>query len=341
MPAEWEPHEAVWLSWPHSDGQSYPGKTLDWVMPEYVGFVRELTKWVPVYINVREKADRDSAEKNLDGVLERITFFEIPTNEPWVRDHGCIFVVNDKGERRAVSLRFNAWGKKYEPFGDDAAAGARMAEALKIPVHDSRLIGEGGGIEVDGKGVLLTTRSCFLSENRNMTLGQNHVGEALKEAFGASSVVWLEAAIAGDDTDGHIDTTTRFFGESQVLVSVPDDPNHSDFTVLSAHREALKNAGFEVVELPVPEPFSVEPPEECGESWSVPQAPAGYANFLVTNGAVLVPTFEDPADEVALRIIGECFPGREIVGLPSRRLIWGLGSFHCLTQQVPCAAGGQ
>ena len=174
MPAEWEPHEAVWLSWPHADGQSYPGKTLDWVMPEYAGFVRELTKWVPVYMNVRGKIDRDFAEEILDGVLERITFFKIPTNEPWVRDHGCIFVVNDNGERQAVSLKFNAWGEKYAPYDDDAAAGAKMAEVLGIPVYNSVLTGEGGGVEMDGEGVLLTTESCFLSRNRNMTLGHRH-----------------------------------------------------------------------------------------------------------------------------------------------------------------------
>ncbi len=341
MPAEWERHEAVWLSWPHADGESYPGKTLDWVMPEYAGFVRELTRWVRVYINVRGDNDRRAAEVALDGVLDRVTFFDIPTNEPWVRDHGCIFVVDDRGGRRAVSLRFNAWGEKYEPYADDAAAGARMAEALGVPVYRSRLTGEGGGLEVNGGGVLLSTGSCFLAESRNSTYSQSEVEHELRMAFGVDRVHWAEAAILGDDTDGHIDTTTRFVPGNRVLVSVAEKEANADYSVLREHAEQLARSGFEVVRLPVPEPFSVEPPEECGESWCVPQAPAGYANFLVTNGAVLVPTYGDPADERALEIIASCFPDREAVGLESGRLIWGLGSFHCLTQQVPVGGTGK
>jgi agmatine deiminase len=339
MPAEWEPQEAVWLSWPRRSGVSYPGETLDWAMPEFAGFTRALAQHVPVYINVADAVHEAEARSALGaGAAVRCRFFTIPTDEPWVRDHGPSFLVGPGGVRGAACFRFNAWGEKYAPFDADARAGAAMAAAAGARGFDVGLTGEGGAVEVNGCGTVLTTASSLLNPNRNPGKSRAEVERALADALGTPNVVWLEAELAGDDTDGHVDTFARFTATGAVAASLPESPHHPDFPALSALHRALAGVRLEdgsrpeVVALPVPEPFVQCPP---GGAWEPVTVPAGYANFLVTNGAVLVPAYGDPADDRAAGLVGQLFPGREVVPLPSRRLIWALGSFHCLSQQLP------
>ncbi|HUF36317.1 MAG TPA: agmatine deiminase family protein [Gemmatimonadales bacterium] len=340
MPAEWEPQEAVWLSWPRRSGVSFPGDSLDWALPEYAGFARALARFTPVYINVSGPEHEAEARAALGGgsAADVFRFFTIPTDEPWVRDHGPSFLVGSGGERGAACFRFNAWGEKYAPYDADARAGAAMAAAAGARRFDVGLAGEGGAIEVNGRGTVLTTASSLLNPNRNPGIPKISVERALSDALGAPNVVWLEAELAGDDTDGHVDTFARFTAPGTIAASLPDSPGHPDFPALSGLHRALAGVRLEdgskpeVVALPVPAPFVQCSP---GGAWEPVSVPAGYANFLVTGRAVLVPAFGDPADDRAADVLGQLFPGREIVPLASRRLIWALGSFHCLSQQLP------
>jgi agmatine deiminase len=308
-------------------------------MPEYAGFARALARYLPVYVNVADAAHEAEARAALGAEASaRYRFFTIPTDEPWVRDHGPSFLVNPAGERAAACFRFNAWGEKYAPFDADARAGAAMASAAAARRFEVGLAGEGGAIEVNGRGTVLTTASSLLNPNRNPGKQKAEVERALADALGAPNVVWLEAGLAGDDTDGHVDTFARFTAPATIAASLPESPGHPDFPALSALHRALARLRLEdgtrpeVVALPVPAPFTQCPP---GGGWDPVPVPAGYANFLVTNHAVIVPAYGDPADDRAAALLGQLFPGREVVPLPSRRLIWALGSFHCLSQQLP------
>jgi agmatine deiminase len=336
MPAEWAPHEATWISWPHNR-DSWPG-VFEGVEPAMVEFVRSLAEREPVYVNVLDATH----ERHVAGLLaravprERLRFYRFPTNDAWARDHGAIFVTRPGAAepRLAVDFDYNAWGGKYPPFDLDRRIGAQMAEALGVPRFASDIVLEGGSIEVNGEGVLLTTEQCLLNPNRNPTLGRTELEHVLRRAFGVTEVVWLGEGIEGDDTDGHIDDLTRFTAPDTVVTVVEPNRRDRNHAPLTANRRRLAELKLgpgqrplNVVELPMPEPRYLDDQ----------RLPASYANFYVANGAVFLPVFGCAADDTARGVLAECFPGRRVVPVDCRTLIAGLGALHCLTQQVPAA----
>jgi agmatine deiminase len=333
LPAEWAPHEATWISWPHNR-DSWPG-VFAGVEPATVEFVRALASCEPVYINVLD-AEHERHVRHLLAAAappERLRFFRFPTNDAWARDHGAIFVTRaGKNEPRlAVDFDYNAWGGKYPPFDLDREIGRQMADALGVPrFAQPGVVLEGGSIEPNGAGALMTTEQCLLNPNRTPLLGIADIERLLRNALGVTQVIWLGDGIEGDDTDGHIDDLTRFFRPDAVLtVMEPNksDPNHAPLLANRRRLAELKVGGraLEVVELPMPEP------RYLGDQ----RLPASYANFYVANGAVLLPTFGCPQDDAARAIVADCFPGRRVLPVDCRVLIAGLGALHCLTQQVP------
>jgi agmatine deiminase len=308
------------------------------VEPAMAEFVRALAACEPVYVNVLHAEHERHVRRLLEPLAapERLRFYRFPTNDAWARDHGAIFVTREGPHepRLAVDFDYNAWGGKYPPFDLDRQMGRKMAEALGVPRFEQPgIVLEGGSIEVNGEGLLLTTEQCLLNPNRNPTLSRGDIERVLRDAFGVADVIWLGEGIEGDDTDGHIDDLTRFVSPGTVVtVMEPSrrDPNHAP---LAANRRRLAELrvgpgpgrALEVVELPMPEP------QYLGEQ----RLPASYANFYIANGAVLLPTFGCEADDAARSILVDCFPGRRVVPIDCRVLIAGLGALHCLTQQVP------
>src|ERR1700719_192341 len=331
MPAEWEPHAATWLSWPRREGISFPD-SFDRVLPTLRAMVEALIESENVCINVCNGAHEAEAQQVLRGLsMERITFHRIPTNEPWCRDHGPIFLTRKKEPRLAiVDWDYNAWGGKYPPCDLDEVVPTRIGEILDVPVFYPRMILEGGSIEVNGTGTLLTSESCLLNKNRNPDLKRDQIEERLRDYLGVREILWLGDGIEGDDTDGHIDDLARFVSETKVVTvgeENSDDANYKPLQENMSRLRAMKVGGrkIDIVTLPMPKKMVREGL----------RLPASYANFYIANSSVLVPTFADPADELALSILRDCFPMRRVVGIDSRELIWGLGTFHCLTQQQP------
>jgi agmatine deiminase len=331
MPAEWERHAATWLSWPRREGISFPD-SFDRVMPTLRAMVEALIESERVCINICNGAHEVEAREVLRGLpTERISFQLVPTNEPWCRDHGPIFLTRDLDPKLvAVDWDYNAWGNKYPPFDLDEVAPTRVAEILGVPVFYPGMTLEGGAIDVNGAGALLTTESCLLNKNRNPSLSRDEIEQCLREYLGVRDILWLGDGIAGDDTDGHIDDLARFVSESTVVSVVEenrDDENYEPLRKNLARLQAMEIGGgaIEVITLPMPKKIMREGL----------RLPATYANFYIGNSCVLVPTFSDSADEAALSILRECFPNRRVIGIDCRELIWGLGAFHCLTQQQP------
>ena len=264
--------------------------------------------------------------------LTKIDFFIHPTNDAWCRDHGPSFLINTKGDpsRMIVSWKYNAWGGKY-PHNLDEQIPGLVAEKLKLPVVFPGIVMEGGAVDVNGDGTLITTTSCLLNKNRNPQLKQEQIEEYLKDYFGVEMILWLGDGIDGDDTNGHIDDITRFFKEDGVVTVVEHDktdPNHKplkdNLKLLKTMRE-LRGKQLDIVELPMPPPVVFEGI----------RLPASYANFYITNHAVIVPTYRCKEDDKAMLTLEECFPDRKVIGIDSVEIIWGLGSFHCLSQQEP------
>jgi len=331
MPAEWEPHAATWLSWPRREGISFP-ESFDQVMPALRAMVEALIESEQVCINICNGAHEAEARSVLDGLpMERITFHPIPTNEPWCRDHGPIFLTRDRDPRLAVvDWDYNAWGNKYPPFDLDEVVPTRLAEILKVPVFYPHMILEGGSIDSNGAGALLTTESCLLNKNRNPNLSRDEIEQRLRDNLGVREILWLGDGIVGDDTDGHIDDLTRFVSERTVVTVVEENRDDENYTPLQENLARLRKMkiggrNIEIVTLPMPQKMVREGL----------QLPPSYANFYIANTCVLVPTFADPNDEAALSVLRECFPNRWVIGIDCRELIWGLGTFHCLTQQQP------
>src|SRR3954468_4068245 len=331
MPAEWEPHTATWLSWPRREGISFPA-SFDRVLPALRAMLEALIESEQVCINVSNEAHQSEARSVLTGLpMERIGFYHVPTNEPWCRDHGPIFLTRGRDPRLAmVDWDYNAWGNKYPPFDLDEVVPTRLAEILNLPVFYPHMILEGGSIDVNGTGALLTSESCLLNKNRNPNLSRDEIEQRLRDYLGVSDILWLGDGIAGDDTDGHIDDLTRFVSERTVVTVVEEkrtDENHEPLQENLDRLRGMKISGrkLDIITLPMPNKIQREGL----------RLPASYANFYIANTCVLVPTFSDPNDEAALFVLRRCFPNRRGVGLGSRDLIWGLGTFHCLTQQQP------
>ena len=335
MPPEWAPHQATWFSWPHNP-DTWPTQ-LEATQRALAEAVAALSRHEHVHVNVLDQAHAEHVSRLLadDTVLESVSFEPIPTNDAWCRDHGAIFVVDRNGRLTAMNFRFNAWGGKYPPFDLDDAVPPQMAACLGVPVVTVDHVLEGGSVDVNGAGALLTTSQCLLNGNRNPQRSKAEIEVLLYEYLGAEQVFWLGEGIVGDDTDGHVDDITRFVAEDTVITAVePDakDPNHRP---LAENRELLDTfrladgRPLKVVELPMPEPVS------NGRD----RLPASYANFYIANGLVLVPVFGSDRDADALAVIGDCFAGREVVAIDCRDVVVGLGTLHCLSQQVPAVRG--
>lgn len=333
MPAEWEPHAATWLSWPRPEGISFPG-CYELIPPVLAKMVAALADSEPVHINVRDGDEEALVRRDLHSVdTAHVRFFHIPTNEPWCRDHGPIFLTRPGDTRPAVlDFEYNAWGWKYPPFDDDDQVPTRVAEALGgLDVYYPGIVLEGGSIDVNGTGSLLTTESCLLNPNRNPTLRRPQIEEIIRDHLGVRQILWLGDGIEGDDTDGHVDDITRFVNRTTVVTVVEEDHADPNYEPLQSNLSRLREMCAEdetplrVLTLPMPSPVRRE-----GQ-----RLPASYANFYVANKVVLLPAFNDPSDAWAASVLREVFPNRQIVPIPSRDLVWGLGAFHCLTQQQP------
>ncbi len=334
MPAEWEPHAGTWLTWPRPEGISFPDK-YDTVPPVYAELIRHLVQVEDVNINVWNQEKEDWVRGLLlkeKTPLERVHFHHFPAYEPWCRDHGPIFLKRDH-ERAIVDWDYNAWGGKYPPFDLDDAIPQHVARLRNLPLFSPGIVMEGGSIEVNGCGTVLTTTSCLLNPNRNPHLSKTEIEKYLCDYLGASQVLWLGDGIAGDDTDGHIDDLTRFINPTTLVTVVEDDPSDVNFGVLQENLQQLQHfrnldgSAFRVVTLPMPGVIEYD-----GQ-----RLPASYANFYIANKIVLVPTYRHKNDAVALAILQKEFPAHRVIGVDSTELIWGLGSFHCITQQEPAA----
>ncbi len=334
MPAEWEPHAATWLSWPRPDGISFPD-AYELVMPAFAQMVDALADSEPVCINVWDAAHQSEVSRQLSRCGSRdghVRFYRHPAYEPWCRDHGPIFVKRQQPPQCVViDWAYNAWGGKYPPHDLDDAVPTLVAEALGLPVYEPGIVMEGGSVDVNGRGTLLTTRSCLLNPNRNPHLDEVQIEGYLRDYLGVSNVVWLGDGIEGDDTDGHVDDITRFVNETSILTVVETDPGDANHIPLKANLDSLRGMRLEdgsavnITELPMPSRI-----ERDGL-----RLPASYANFYIANKVVLLPVFADARDGEAERILSNAFPSRLVVPIDCTELIWGLGAFHCLTQQQP------
>lgn len=335
FPPEWAPHQATWLSWIHRE-ESWPGK-LEAAYPAYCEFIARLSFHEEVHINVADEPMQIDAIRRLkewDHNRHNIHFHHFPTNDAWCRDHGPAFLLNKKKNKSKalVDWGYNAWGNKYPPFDLDDQIPTRIAEKLGLPVYHPGIIMEGGSIEVNGAGTLMTTSACLLNPNRNPHCPKEEIEWFLQEFYGADQILWLGDGIVGDDTDGHIDDIVRFVNTSTVLAAVEEDPADENYAILQENLKMLRDfrlpggQALHIITLPMPGPVIHE--EQ--------RLPASYANFYIGNGAVYVPTYRDRKnDSRALQIIRNCFPDRVVYGIDSTDLIWGLGSFHCLSQQEP------
>lgn len=333
MPAEWEPHEATWISWPQPGCNSFPG-SYERVLPTFIRMVEALAESETVRINVLDAAQETSVRQLLRGVPpERVEYFHIPTNEPWCRDHGPVFVRRKTVPRLAVlDFEFNAWGWKLSPFEDDDEVPKLVARQLGLHVFDhSGFVLEGGSIDVNGAGTVLTTESCLLNPNRNPKLSRAQIEKKLHDVLGVRQVLWLGDGIEGDDTDGHVDDIARFVSKAVVVAASEEDENDPNFEPLRMNIERLRE-----MRLPDGEPIHVLPLPMPGRLVREGiRLPASYANFYIANEIVLLPVYGERNDAWAESVLREAFPKRRIVGIDCRELIWGLGAFHCLTQQQP------
>lgn len=338
MPAEWARHQGTWLTWPRPEGISFPDK-YEPVPAVYAAFIRELVAVEDVNINVwhREMEDWVRGLLTTHGCpLERVRFFPFPAYEPWCRDHGPIFLVRGggegkPGERAVVDWGYNAWGNKYPPCDLDDAVPQHVARLRGLPLFSPGIVMEGGSLDVNGAGTLLTTESCLLNPNRNPNLSKAQIEQYLRDYLGVRNILWLGDGIVGDDTDGHVDDLTRFVNPTTVVTVVEEDPQDENHAPLKENRDRLRTMHDEqgrllrVVELPMPGRLEYD-----GQ-----RLPASYANFYIANGIVVVPTYRDPKDKEALEILQREFTDRRVVGIDSTDLVWGLGSFHCISQQEP------
>ncbi|NBY25149.1 MAG: agmatine deiminase family protein [Chitinophagaceae bacterium] len=334
FPAEFAPHVATWLSWPHKEA-SWPGK-IHSIFPSYAQFIKELVKGEEVKINVVNTAMQQFATQTLEkaGVdLSRVKFFLHPTNDAWCRDHGPAFLINPSAAqpKAIVDWGYNAWGDKYPPYDLDDVIPTLIARHYNYPVYYPGIVMEGGSVEFNGAGTVLTSTACLLNPNRNPHLNQAQIEEYLRAYYGVEQVLWVDEGIVGDDTDGHIDDTVRFVNEDTVLTVVETNRSDENYSLLQHNLKQLKSMRLSngkqlnIVEIPMPEPLSYE-----GQ-----RLPCSYANFYIANQSVIVPVFNSKNDDKALQLIEECFPGRQVIGIDSTDIIWGLGSFHCLSQQEP------
>ena len=334
MPAEWARHEATWLTYPKNP-DSWPGK-IETIYPSYHLFVKTLAEGEQVHINVDDETMRDHVAHELDAIgtnMQHISLHIIPSNDAWCRDHGPAFLLNrrDPAKRAIVNWNHNAWGGKY-PYELDTEVPRRIHDLMPdMPLFEPNIVMEGGSIEVNGVGDLLTTTSCLLNPNRNPSLDQDRIEGYLRDYYGVDNIIWLGDGIVGDDTDGHVDDLSRFVSEDTIITAVEEDVWDENYEPLQKNLRMLQRCRLAngkqptIVELPMPDVVFYD-----GQ-----RLPASYANFYLANGKVIFPTYRCLTDNEAAYILEACFPDREVIGIDSTDIIWGLGSFHCLSQQMP------
>jgi agmatine deiminase len=321
FPAEWEQHEATWLSWPHKE-ESWPDK-LQEIYPQYSEFIKIISQDEFVRINVKDEEMRKFAMDCImqaGAKLENIEFYFHETNDAWCRDHGPAFLINKDAEEPKIILDwgFNAWGGKYPPFELDDVIPTKIGKEFDIPVIYPGIIMEGGSVEFNGKGTILTSKSCLLNKNRNPHLSQEEIEQYLKDFYCVEQILWVEDGIIGDDTDGHVDDTIRFVNENTVLTVVEDNVEDDNYEILQTNLRQLKEmrlldgTPLNIIELPMPDPVI----------WEDQRLPASYANFYIANKSVIVPIYKCEKDQIALDIIQNCFPDRKVVGIDSTDIIW-------------------
>jgi agmatine deiminase len=333
MPAEWEPQAAVWLSWPHNR-KTWPGRFRP-IPEKFAEIVATISRFEEVRLNIAKALQPRawSLITRAKADLAKVELYNHPTNDAWCRDHGPIFVKHGRtGEVALTDWQYNAWGGKYPPFDKDNAIPPRIARALKLRRFVIPRVLEGGSIDVNGAGTLLTTEACLLNKNRNPSLTRAEIEQLLRDNLGVQQILWLGDGIAGDDTDGHIDDLSRFFSADGIVTVVERNARDANHAVLQENLERLRSlrtpAGkkFRLIELLMPSLCY------CNGQ----RLPASYANFLVINGAVLMPAFRQPRrDAEAAEILAGCFPGREVIAIDCLELAWGLGTLHCISQQQP------
>lgn len=342
IPAEWEPHEATWIGWPHNKSD-WPGKftPIPWVYGE---IVRYISRGEKVRIFVEDKKHREKAEqvlKSVDADFNNIEFQIHKTDRGWLRDSGPAFVKDEKGEISAVHFKFNAWAK-YNNFKKDQKIPGFISKKFRLNkitagYNGRHVVLEGGSIDYNGSGTLLTTEECLMDDKvqvRNPGFTKKDYEEVFKKYLGISNTIWLGKGIVGDDTHGHVDDLCRFVNRNTVVLCSEKNPDDNNYSILKENKERLQDAKLEdgtklnVIDLPMPSPVIFK-----GE-----RLPASYANFYISNYAVLVPTFNDPSDRIALGILSELITDRPVIGIHSVDLVWGLGTLHCLTHEQPKAS---
>src|SRR5712691_3775939 len=336
MPGEWHRHSATWLTWP-KDPETWPDR---------VSQVEEIFLQMMAALAANERVnllvDDGETEQNVRqrctfSGAENIRFYRIPTVDSWIRDYGPNFVLNDRGELAYNDWLFNAWGNKYEELKRDNSIPARLESLLNIPRFEPGIVMEGGSIEVNGAGCLLTTEQCLLNPNRNPRLDRAEIEQYLKDYLGVQKVVWLGDGIVGDDTDGHIDDIARFVSATTIVCVVEDDPADANYKLLQDNLERLRymtdaqGQAFEILTLPMPGTIS----GKSSITRDLERLPASYANFYIANGVVLAPAFGHANDARVLETIRRVFPNRRVVGINCEPLVWGMGTIHCVTQQQP------
>ena len=338
MPPEWALHEATWLSWPHKEA-SWPGK-FEPVPDVFAAVAALLCRYETVHINVLDEAmESDARERILNRVRRkqdmcRVCFHRILTDDAWCRDHGPNYVCYKEGGRLqkvVLDWEYNAWGGKYEPYHNDNSVPEQVAVLQDLPVVKPGMVLEGWAIDVNGKGLLITTEACLLNPNRNPSMTKQDIEERLVQYLGAEKVLWLKEGIAGDDTDGHVDDMARFVDEGIIVIAVEENPGDENYEILRENYKLLQQythvlqRPLEVVKLPMPDPVYYENE----------RLPASYANFYIANRQVLVPTYRCSKDRIALDVLEKCFPSREVIGIDCTDLVWGLGAIHCITHEEP------
>jgi agmatine deiminase len=333
FPAEWEHHASTWLSYPHND-ESWPGK-IHTIFPSYHQFIKEISTGETVNINVVDETMKTHVQQALtdEGInMCQIRLHIHPTNDAWCRDHGPAFVVNPAaGNKKAiVNWKYNAWGNKY-PYDLDTVIPTTIGKEMGLPVFYPGIVMEGGSVDFNGTGTLLTTTACLLHENRNLGLSQSQIEQYLCDYYGVEQILWLGDGIEGDDTNGHIDDITRFINADTVVTVTEQNKKDGNHVPLQNNLNLLKKMRLlngkqlNIVELPMPDTIIYEDQ----------RLPASYANFYISNHAVIVPTYQCKQDEKAIETLSQCFKDRKVIGVDAVEIIWGLGSWHCLSQQEP------
>lgn len=315
-PAEWETHTATWLSWPHRKCLSWSGEGIHRIRPTMLALAETLAEVENVHINITNDEERQFIEANIRSELRgKLRLFDIATDDPWCRDHGPTFLWNGEGLREGICWQFNSWGQKYGPWKDDALASNRMVKALNCDAIESPLVFEPGGLEGNGHGLALVSERSVIHPMRNPGKARDEVERELRENLSLDTLIWVDAMIEGDDTDGHVDNFARFASRNTLLVTKEG---------LAANPQ-LGKLDLEIRLLPEPAKKVIVDGKTC---------PASYANFYIANEKVIVPSFQDAEDDRAARLLEESFPDRMIQSLDSRELLWGHGGIHCITQQV-------